>query len=562
MQIPILAGALVDGLTGKSVSVYGWHWPTSHPLEVVQFAAWGLFFVALTYGISSYFYTVVGAGLSRRFVWDLRMKLSEKVTAMSLSTHHRHGSGDLLDRVLRDTDRLREFPDQVLIRTCTNVLRAGYPIAMLFLMSPYLAMLALLVIPPQWMLTWYLQRRLYRVNSQSLSCQAELTTSMKETLDGMETLQTLQAEKETVRRFEHQGLGVEDQEMKGNRITGMIRGSIWLMTTLGIALVWWQGSILVLDGLLTIGTLIAFVGFAELAYRPFRFFTNTVKSYQQGLASLTRIHDLIAYPSTIEEMEPAPSLKLGAGRVELENVTFSYGADPVLHEIDLTFEPAQMTAIVGRSGSGKSSLLRLLPRLYDPEAGEVKIDGQNVREVSLASLRAQIGVVTQSPILLSGTLADNLRLGKPEATEDEMKRACESAGAWEFIESLEHQFTTRVGHEGIRLSGGQAQRLALARALLRNPRILLLDEPTSALDAESQGIIVDTLRRLAERVTVILVGHRLETICWADQIVVMEQGQILDQGTHEELLARSRTYNELFPSLEGVDVTNQTPVAV
>lgn len=561
MQIPIFAGAIVDGLTGKASSVYGWQLSINHPLDVIQFGAMGLLLIALLYGICSFLYTVAGAALSRRFVWELRTRVCDKVTTLSVGTHQRHGPGDLLDRTLRDTDRLREFPDQVFIRTCTNVLRAGYPIAMLFLMSPPLAVLALSVIPPQWLITWYLQRKLYVATQDGLNRQSDLTGSLKETLDGIETVQTLQAEKATVRRLEEQISDVEHQEARCNRITGFIRATIWLFTTLGIALVWWQGSLLVISNALTVGTLIAFIGFSELAYRPFRYFTNTVKAYQQGLASLERICELLNQPPTIVVQPNSPALQVTEGKIELEHVSFSYSDEPILRDVQLTIEPGQMTAIVGRSGSGKSSLLRLLPRLYDPESGDILIEGQNVCDVNLESLRAAIGVVPQTPVILSGTIADNLRMGNPDATELEMTSACQSAGAWEFIRLCPDGLQTQIGRHGIRLSGGQSQRIALARTLLKKPKILLLDEPTSALDAESQAIIVHTLSQLRGSVTMVIVGHRLSTIQQADKIVVMEAGKVHDEGTHPELIARCNLYNDLFPTARVTYGATHKPIA-
>jgi ABC-type multidrug transport system fused ATPase/permease subunit len=501
--------------------------------------------VAVAYGIASWLYTITGTRLGQRFVAELRKRVAEKVALLPLNQQNRLGAGELQDRVLVDTERLRHFLDHVFIRTGTNLVRIGYPVAMLLIIDARLAMISLSVIPLQWLIVWRLQKRIQPLTREILARQSALTGYVKEGLDGAETIKALRAEEQRLDGAGRRINDVETCQKRANHLTALIRGAVWLMTSLGIALIWWFGGRQVAAGAMTLGTLVVFAGFVEFSYRPFRFFPQIIEHFEQGRASLSRIQQLLDMPADVGA-ESAVLLEAGDGRIEFRNLTFAWRDEPVLNEIDLVIEPRQFTAIVGRSGSGKSTLLRLLPRLYDAAAGKILIDGCDIRDVSLASLRSQVAYVPQSPITFSGTIRENLRLAAPEAATTELETACEQAGALEFIDSLPLGFETPLGADRVQLSGGEAQRLAIARALLADARILLLDEPTSALDGRTQDVVVKALQRLKDRMTIVLVGHRVETFRDADRIVLLEAGELIDIGTHEELLVRSPQYSELL----------------
>ena len=289
---------------------------------------------------------------------------------------------------------------------------------------------------------------------------------------------------------------------------------------------------------MTLGTLVVFTGFTDYAYRPFRRFTDIVNIYQLGSVSLERIHDLLAMPSSVPVQRHARPIRIREGKITFADVSFGYGAQAVLRHVNLVIEPRQFTAVVGRAGAGKSSLLRLIPRLYDPTEGRLLIDGHALETVTLESLRAEVALVQQQPMLFSGTILENLQLARPEALRGEIEEACAATGALEFIEQLEGG--------GCSLSGGQLQRLAIARALLTRPRVLLLDEPTSALDSESEALIVETLCKLRGEMTVVVAAHRRRTVCFADKIVLLEAGRVAAEGSHDELLVRCEPYADLF----------------
>jgi len=546
MQVPILTGIVIDGLTSKKISMYSLNWSPESPLVVLQFAVIGLGLVALFRGFSGYAWTYSSAKLSRNFVTELRKKLIEKITFLSLDVHKQYGPGDFLDRTLKDTAATRAFIERVFVQTFTSFVRAGFPIVMLLLIDPMLTIIALSVIPPQQLISRYLEKKLHMATRKSRETDSKLMSSMKENLDGIETIQTLNNEINSIDRLGGKAKRLEIQQLYANRVTAILKGTVWLLTGIGFALTWWRGGLMVISGEMTIGTLVVFSGFVKYAYRPFRLFTNIVKDYQRGVVSLERIQHVIDIPSSIREKDNAPPISINDGRIELRNVSFAYRSQPILKEINLTLEPHGLIAVVGGSGSGKSSLLRLMVRLYDPSRGSVLIDDQAVDEVTLESLRSQMSVVPQTPMLFSGTVYENICLARPDASPQDVEDVCRFSSAQGFIELLEDGFDTYIGPGGVSLSGGEAQRITIARALLNRPKILLMDEPTSSLDADSESILLQSLLELKKKMTIVVASHRLETIRHADKIVVMEHGRVIDEGTHQELLERSEVYRELF----------------
>lgn len=555
MQAPILAGAIVDGLNGESVSFYGFEWPADSGGDILRAATLGLILLALACGVSSYAQMITGAKLGRRFVLGLRSQLAAKLMRLSVASHHSFGSGDLLERVIGDAGLLRQFITRVFLQSLTNLVRIGYPIAMLVVIDRWMALAALCILPPQLLISRYLLRQLHLAKRQSRQSQSALTSAVKETLDGIETLKTLPASERHVDAIHAHAARTEEDELAAHRFSSANGANVWLLTSLGVALAWWMGASRVMAGdvmadKMTVGLLIEFIGFQAFAYRPFRQFTTIASTFRSGLVSLERIQEVLDTPETIPSAPHLPALRAGRGTIELQGVTFSYsGSDPgreVFQALDLVLPAGVCTAVVGPSGSGKSSLIKLLARIEDPSEGHVRIDGQSLREVALESVRHAVAVVPQQPIVFHGTIAENVALGNPSANRKAIIAACKGAGASRFIERLPQGYDTQVGPEEGGLSGGQAQRLAIARAIVSQPKILLMDEPTAALDGESEGIVLETLQKLRGKMTVVLIGHRDRTIASADHIVVLEAGKVLAQGTHEQLRLECDRYNQLF----------------
>ena len=556
MQAPVLTGAIVDGLTGKPATFYGWTATGVSAHGLLHIAALGLLLAAAAYGITAYGQMISAGRLSRAFVRRLRTTLLQRITYLSLDQHHRFGSGDLLDRTISDAAETRRFVERVFVQTLTNVLRVGYPVAMMFWIDPLLAFAALSILPPQVLLSRWLQQRLHTTTRKSRRTQAALTNTAKEHFDGIETIKSLHAEATAVDQLQQAAKQLEDDELASHRVNGLISGNVWLLTSAGVALAWWLGGRQVLQGEMTPGSLIVFTGFMAFAYLPFRQFTTIASTYRAGLVSLERIQEVLDLQPTICDSPQAAPLAVAHGRIEFDRVSFAYGRRPVLEEIDLCIPPRGLTAIVGRSGSGKSSLMRLMLRMYDPCAGAIRIDGQDIRTATVDSVRQAIAVVPQRPVLFSGSLLDNLLIGRADATQEEAAAACRIVGAMPFVERLEDGLDTRVGVGAVSLSGGEIQRLSIARAVLARPRILLMDEPTSALDPESETLLVQALDRLRRDMTIVLIAHRRETIRGADTVVVMDRGRIAAQGDCRTLAAACPLYQELFT------VDEETPATV
>ncbi len=529
MQVPILTGALIDGIHGKHVKIFGLIELHDSHKEVILAVFLGMVIIALLYGLAAYFRTTSVARVSRHIVVEIRKQLVQKLTALSLDRHQNLGSGELLNRAVLDTGTMRPFIENTFIKTSTNLIRIIYPVSMLFVLNPFLALLASSVLPVQWIITRQLQKKLHAASRKQRGTQSRLTALIKENLDGVETVQTSNAERFVVEKISRQAEKLESDQMATKKYAGMISATVWIMTSIGLALVWWQGGSMVVSERMTVGSLVAFTGFAVFIYRPSRRFTNLINIYQKGVVAAERIQEILKTPSSVEDQPNAPPLRVDRGAIEFRNVSFAYTDKNVLSGICLNIEPCTLTAIIGRNGSGKSSLLKLIVRLYDPTEGQVLIDDQNVRTVQLESLRSQIAVVPQSSIIFNGTVSENVRLSRPDATEKEVEEACETAGVLKFVAKWQKGLDTQLGVGGISPSGGEIQRIAIARAIIKKPKILLLDEPSSALDSESESSLAETLAELKSNMTIMLVSHRPKIIRNADKCIVIDCGRIVPE---------------------------------
>jgi len=536
MQIPILTGSLIDGLNGDKTSFYGFVSLDYSSSKILEISMIGLVSVAVLYGITAFFRTTTKAKISRNFVFDLQRDLAQKVESLSIDLHSKYGSGDLLNRLILDTNSVRGFVDNTVIKTVVNVFRIGYPVVVLFMMEPVLAAIATACLPFQFIITQKLQKMMRRTARRIRKRRAKLTTFLKEDLDGIETVQTSNFGDNRIEKISKQVNRVERTELRVQKYAAMITGVAWGLTTTGLALTWWYGGLQVLNDSMTIGTLVTFTGLVVFIYAPIRRFSDVMRDYNKSIVAVERIQEILDLPSSVEEISGAKELKVLDGMIQFDKVSFAYQKTSILSEVSLTLKPSSINAIVGKSGSGKSSFMRLIPRLYDPSSGDVLIDGQDIKKVTLKSLRSHIALVTQDPIIFSGTVYENITLGNPNATTEEIEEVCRMVDALDFIRDLENEFQTVLGQGGTTLSKGQAQRITIARALLRQPKILLLDEPTSALDAGSESVLISNLEKLKEKMTIILIIHNLDRIKNADQIILMSNGKSHKISSYEELL--------------------------
>ena len=545
MQVPVITGALIDSLRSQEVRLYGFKLDPSGRNSAVLIAAGALVAVALARGLSAYLRQLSVNKLTRRFVRQIRQSLIERVSTMPMENHHQIGSGQLFHGVMADTANLRSFAGQVVVGNATHALRFVCPVVLMFLHQAWLTTVCCTVIAAQWGLTLLLHRQTRDARVQAHRTRAKFTTAVKEQLDGAETIQCLGACQVAAGRAGRKARRLEKEELVQADCEARKSGVIWVMTSLGFALAWGLGGMRVLDGRMTTGELVAFAGLLAFAFAPFRRFASSMGTSRRILTSLEHVQALLRLPAGPPERRDAKPLVVNEGRLELRNVSFAYNSEPVLRNTRLAIEPRCITALAGRSGSGKTTLLRLINRLYDPQAGQVLIDGADVKAFTVASLRSSVVLVPQRPMVFSGSIAQNLRLAKPEAEDEELLEACEAADLLNFVQRLKDGLKTRLGRRGIQLSGGEAQRLAIARAVLMRSKILLLDEPTSSLDVLSQATIMDTLERLKSQMTIVVAGHRLEALRQADHLVVLDQGRIVEQGRPEGLLSSPRLYRSL-----------------
>ncbi|MEO1479939.1 MAG: ABC transporter ATP-binding protein, partial [Bacteroidota bacterium] len=428
MQVPLLAGAIADALAGNAASVYGWQWAAGDTRAVLTFAGAGLLLVAVLTGLATFMRSAATAHLARRFVTHLRKALAERMATLPLAVQHRYGAGELMDRLVSDAGRMRKFIDRVFVQAPTNLLRILYPVAMLLWLDWRLALIALAVVPPQWVVLRSLYRRLQTATRASRTARSALMQSTKEAVDGAEDAQALGAEAAVVDLTCARADALEERQLRQSLLSAGVTGTTQCATAVGMGLTWWLGGLDVLAGAMTLGTLVAFTGFLAFAYRPARQMSRAAGTFQSGLVSLERIHDLLERAPSRESPQrgedtaavpspTAPSLGRVAGALQFEGVSMDYGRGEVLRDLDLALPARALTALVGPSGCGKSTMLRLAARLYRPTQGRVLLDERDLGAAPLAEIREAVALVPQRPALFSLSVLDNLRLGQPDATE-------------------------------------------------------------------------------------------------------------------------------------------------
>ena len=532
MQIPVITGTLVDGLgaSGENpISFYSIEIGKT-PYDALKFGIVSLLSVSLLYGITAYMRISRASIVSRKFVFELQRAIVQKLEFLSLDVHRKYGSGDLLNHIIVDTNNVRPFVETTVIKTITNIARISYPLVILVLIDPFLAMVAYSILPVQYLSIRKIQSKISHVLAQQRNDKSRLTTLLKENLDNIETIQSSSAEKNLIGKITSDIGQIESSQIKAQRQYGIMMGCAYGLTALGMALIWWFGGQKVLHNEITLGQLVIFSGFLLFAYEPVRYFTRNVKDHHRSIIALKHIRAVLEIPSSINEEYDAPGLRASNCNIVFQHVSFSIGKKnkSILKDVCLDISPKSITVLVGKSGSGKSSILKLIMRLYDPSEGKVLIDGQDIKHVLVSSLRSQIALVPQSPVVFSGTIKENIRLANPDASDKEIEEACIASDALLFINKFEKGLSTIVGQGGVHLSGGEVQKIAIARALLKKPKILLLDEPTSAIDTESAKHIMNTLNSLRKSMTIVVVDHSINSVVQADNVITINDGVVVD----------------------------------
>ncbi len=502
-------------------------------------------------GILDAWQTILTTRVGQEVVLRLRRRLFRRIQRLSLDFHARSSTGDLLTRLTSDVNNLRELMVGALLSILSEGLVLVGFLAVMYLMEWRLALVATIAMPLVFALMVVYGGRIRAATREQRRYEGELAGRLTEVLGGIHLVQLFareQEEDERLRRLNRRSLRTG---LETTRLEARLNRSVEVTVALATAVTLWVGATQVIAGRLTPGELIVFVAYMQSFYRPLKRIARVSRRASKAAVSVERIAEVLAeQPTVVDGGREAPPLR---GAVELHDVHHSYiDGVPVLRGIDLSIAPGQMVALVGPTGAGKTTILGLVPRLHDPDAGRVLIDGIDVRELTLRSLRDQIAVVPQDGMLFGGTIRDNIAYGRPEATEDELRAAAEAALVDEFVQRLPDRYDTRIGERGVTLSGGQRQRLAIARALVKDAPIVLLDEPTTGLDTSSEALVLEALERLLADRTALVIAHRLATVRRADAIVVVEDGRIAECGTHDDLAARGRAYARLLEEQFGV----------
>jgi ABC-type multidrug transport system fused ATPase/permease subunit len=485
--------------------------------------------------------------LGERVIFDLRVRIYDHLQRLSLSFFEQTSTGELMSRVTNDVNALEQFVTHGVALTALDLLRLGGALAVLLVLDWRLALVALIPLPiVAGGLRWFNQRvrPIYRHVRDRLG---DINARLQDNLSGMRVIQAFGQENAELTQFHATSERYYRERVEAIRAWSTFFPALRFVATLGGVLVLAFGARRAVDGQLSLGTLVAFLSYITSFYDPLRRLTEVDNVFQQAIAAGERIFELLDEESEIVDAPGAIALDEIAGDVVFDDVHFRYGdGDEVLHDVKFHMAPGEVVALVGPSGAGKTSIANLLCRFYDPIHGRILVDGYDLRRVQIESLRQHVAVVLQDTFLFNSTVRENLRYGKPEATEDEMVAAARAAYAHDFISQFPQGYDTEIGERGVKLSGGQKQRLALARAILADPRILILDEATSSVDAEAEYLIQQALDEVMRGRTSLVIAHRLSTIRNADKIIALEDGHIREVGDHHELLARGGLYSQLY----------------
>ncbi|MBK6326058.1 MAG: ABC transporter ATP-binding protein [Chloroflexi bacterium] len=501
----------------------------------------GLFVVFLLQGFASFVNQIALAFVGENVVADIRVQVYSHLQSLSLKYFTDNRTGEIVSRVTNDVILLQTAVTDNLVALLRQAITLVGAAILLFVLDWRLTVIILLGIPFVTLTMVWLGRKIRRASTAVQDALAQGANVLEETISGVRIVKSFAREEYEIGRFSARVTDIFDAAMRRAKIGAVLGPVIGFMAFGSITITLWFGSYEVIQGRLTAGDLVAYLIYTMLVAAPIASLAGLYAQFQSAIGATERLFDLLDTESDIVSLPDAPMLPAVQGEVVFADVSFAYStAVAVLRSVSFTARPGQVIALVGPSGAGKSTLVSLIPRFWDVDNGRVTIDGHDIREVNLRSLREQIGIVPQETTLFSDTVYNNIRYGKLDATREEVEAAARAANAHDFIlNDLAEGYDTPVGERGVKLSGGQRQRVAIARAVLKDPRILILDEATSSLDSESESLVQEALERLMEGRTSFVIAHRLSTVVNADWVLVLEAGQIVEQGTHADLLAQA-----------------------
>ncbi len=517
-----------------------------HQMHIAALAAIAYVIIALLGALATYIDNYYTESVGQYVAHDLRMRTFHHLQRLSLGYYNTHQTGAMLSTITTDIQTIQGFASSSTLNILVDMLTIVCMLALMFLLNWDFTLIAIGVTPFLLFFVSRFKKAVKKATHEVRKEQAEIVAVVQQGLESMQAIKAFgrqDQEQEQLREVSHATVGAA---LKARSIKAILSPVVTVTVAVCTAVVLWRGAYLILAGVMTVGALTVYLSYLNKFFKPVKDLATSTNAIAQAAVGVDRIRAILETDTIIPEKASAVAPPPLRGEVVFENVAFSYDLqNPVLQSVSFTIKPGQLVGIVGPTGSGKSTVVSLIPRFYDPTKGTVKIDGYDLRDLSLKALREQIGYVLQDTALFHGTIAENIAFGRPDASREEIIKAAELANAHEFISKMARGYDTIVGERGSTLSGGQRQRIGIARVMVRNNPILLLDEPTAALDSESEKLVIEALERLMKGRTVITIAHRLTTIRDADQIIVIAGGVVAESGTHDELMAKNAIYAQL-----------------
>jgi subfamily B ATP-binding cassette protein MsbA len=513
----------------------------------LNFAVAAVAGIAVIGAISSYIEKYLTTSVSQWVTHDLRSSLYNHIQRLSLEEYDKAQTGDLISRVTSDISAVQDFINSALLGIIVNVLTLIGMTAVMLQINWRFTLIALSIAPALFAVVYSFTWRIKKASRAVRKKESELVSIVEEVLTSVRVVKAFAREDFEVSRFESQSRENVETALEARSIKAKLTPIVEVMVAIGTCLVLGYGARLALSGQISAGVLIVFLLYLGKMYKPMRELSKMTDTVSKSVVGYERIQEVLEIEARVRDLPRARRAPRFKGKIEFDRVNFAYDEkSPVLKDVSFSIEPGQVAAFVGPSGTGKTTIISLIPRFYDPQSGTVKIDGRDIRGYKLKSVREQISFVLQETLLFHASVWDNIAYGKPDATQYQIMRAAKQANAHEFIEKLPEGYSTVIGERGATLSGGQRQRIAIARAIIRDTPILILDEPTSGLDSASEQTVVEALYHLMEDRTSIVVAHHLGAIRHADIIFVVKDSELVEQGTHEELLVAGGLYAELY----------------